>query len=486
MNPLSELDTLFLNLETKTTPMHIGSLSIYDQSTAPEGRLRFTDILKFYSSRLNRAKVFRRRLVKVPFNLGNPYWIEDPDFNIEFHIRHIALPQPCDWRQLSILVARLFARPLDLNKPLWELYVIEGLQNLEGVNPNSFALLHKVHHSAVDGVSGAEILAATHDIVPSFTMPVGDEPDPWQPDTVPSELAMYINGTIQMAKMPVKYSRYARDFSSRWLNARKWFRSGDHHLANAPATRFNCDVSPHRVFDGVRFELDVIKKIKNKVKGSTVNDVIVSICGGGLNKYLQAKGEKDSESLLAMMPKSVRSSAEMKDEGNQISVMRVAVGSHIDDALDRLNYVKHTTSNAKELLSILGDNVVAETIALISPALSKLTGSALMSLGLSESVRPFNTVVTNVPGPTIPLYFMGCEMQEFYGMGPAASGLGLFQVVFSYNGIVSIGFTSCRDMLPDPAFYAQCLEQSYIDIQKAVKIKPGKFQVTRTRSQPDS
>lgn len=481
MTPLSNLDSLFLHLDTKNTPMHIGSLSIYDQSKVPEGRLRFTDILKFYRSRLGRAKVFRRRLVRVPYSLGNPYWVEDPEFDIEFHIRHIALPEPRDWRQLTILAARIFARPLDLTKPLWELYVIEGLDNLEGVAENSFALLHKVHHSAIDGVSGAELLAATHDISADFEMPPSNIDDNWKPETLPSDLAMYVNGAIQGIKLPAKYSRYIREFTPRWRDAWKWFRSDQHSLTNAPATRFNHNASQHRVFDGVRFQLDQVKAIKNKVEGSTLNDVIIAICGGGMNKYLAAKGESCPDSLLAMMPKSVRNDEALNDEGNQIAIMRVAIGSHIDDPLERLHFVKHTTSDAKQLLSLLGEDVVAQTLALITPAVSNLTSSALMATKVSEYLRLFNTVVTNVPGPQIPLYFMGCEMQEFYGMGPAVSGLGIFQVVFSYNGMISIGCVSCRQMMPDPAFYAQCLEESYIEMQKSVGLKPQKNLVSRSR-----
>ena len=461
MQPLSDIDALFLNLDTRNTPMHIGSLSIYDQSKAPGGFLRFTDILAYYRSRLDRAKVFRRRRVNVPFNLGNPYWIEDPEFDIEFHIRHIALPEPRDWRQLTILAARLFSRPLDLNKPLWEVYVIEGLDSIDGIAPNSFALLHKVHHSAIDGVSGAELLAATHELGPDYDIPATSRYDGWQAGSMPSDLAMYVNGLIQSTRMPGKYARYMRNFAGRWMDARQWLQGGHRSMQVAPDSPFNQGVTPHRVFDGVRFSLEQIKAVKNRVEGCTVNDVIIAICGGGMHKYLASREEGISDSLLAMMPKSTRSEAAMRDEGNQISIMRVAIGSHIEDARERLEFVRDSTHDAKELLSILGEDVVAETLALISPAVANLAGKVLMATGLSESVRMFNTVVTNVPGPPVPLYFMGCEMQQFYGMGPAASGLGLFQVVFSYNGTVSIGCVSCREMMPDPAFYASCLEEAY-------------------------
>jgi WS/DGAT/MGAT family acyltransferase len=465
MIPLSNLDAVFLHLDSKNSPMHIGSLTVYDQSTAPGGVVRYKDILSFYSQRLGRAKCYRRRLIKVPFNLGNPYWLEDPNFDIEFHVRHIGLPHPGDWRQLCILAARLFSRPLDLSRPLWEVYVIEGLDNIEGLPKGCFALLHKVHHCAIDGVSGAEIIAATHDLSSEFGL--NEIRDSWEPEQVPSDFSMYVRGLIQTAQMPVRYGRYIKKYSKRWIDAVKWFRSGARHLANAPMTRFNNASSPHRVFEGIDFSVADLKAIKNAIGGSTLNDVIIAICGGGMHHYLKAKHELPGQSLLAMMPKSIRSDDQQREEGNQISIMRVAIGSHIADPLERLHFVRTTTKDAKELLSILGDDIVANTLALLLPPVSRMTGSAMTATRIAQTLRLFNTVVTNVPGPDFPMYFMGCKMLSLYGMGPPSGGLGLFQVVFSYNGKISIGAVSCRDMMPDPTFYRQCLQQAYDELRKA-------------------
>lgn len=467
MTPLSNLDSLFLDLDTKNTPMHIGSIGLYDQSQAPNGQIRYKEILAFFQSRLSQAKCFRQRLVKVPFNMGNPYWAEDPQFDIEFHIRHIALPKPGDWRQLSILVARLFSRPLDMSKPLWEVYVIEGLDNIEGWPKGCFALFYKVHHAAIDGVSGAEILAATHDFTPDYKshMP----PDDWKAESIPSDFSMYLRGIKQQMGIPMRYGRYIKDYSMPLFKATRWFRKGKHQVHNAPMTRFNDSISPHRIFVGTSFDLEKIKAIKNAVPGTTVNDVIISICGGGLNKYLSLHNGLPKESLLAMMPKSIRPDQQQRSEGNQISILRVATGSHISDPLERLEFVNHATGDAKELLSILGDKIVDQTLALLGPIAAKLTGSALMETRLSKSLRLFNTVITNVPGSNVPLYFMGCEMLNLFGMGPPASGLGIFQVVFSYNGKISIGVTACREMMPDPSVYAECLDGAYEELQHAIE-----------------
>jgi WS/DGAT/MGAT family acyltransferase len=466
MKPLSNLDSLFLDLDTKNTPMHIGSLALYDQSRAPAGKIRYKEILTFFQSRMSQAQCFRRRLIKVPFNLGNPYWLEDPQFDVEFHIRHIALPKPGDWRQLSILVARLFSRPMDMSKPLWEVYVIEGLDKIQGLPKGCFALLYKVHHSSIDGVSGAEILAATHDLSPEAHKT--SQPDNWEAEAFPSELGMYLRGLKQQCSIPLRYGRYIKNFTMPLLKASRWFWQGKHHIHNAPLTRFNDTLSPHRIFEGISFELMAIKAIKNAVPGTTVNDVILSICGGALNKYLSKHNELPEESLLAMMPKSIRPDKHQKSEGNQISILRVATGSHIDKPIERLKFVAHATADAKELLAILGDDIVAETLSLFSPIAAKITGSAMMLSSLSKSLRLFNTVITNVPGPGMPLYFMGCEMINIFGMGPPAGGLGLFQVIFSYNGKITIGVTACREMMPDPAFYAECLDSAYEELNDAI------------------
>ena len=205
MQQLSGLDSSFLYLETGSTPMHIGSLSIYDQSTAPGGRVTFKEILSFFSERLHKARAFRQRLVRVPLSLDHPYWIEDPDFDLEFHVRHIALPAPGDWRQLCIQAARLHARPLDRNKPLWEAYVIEGLDNVEGVPKGSFALVTKIHHAAIDGVSGAEISAAIHDL--SAEADVEPPARAWQPERFPTGLELLSKSAVRSVRTPVKFAR---------------------------------------------------------------------------------------------------------------------------------------------------------------------------------------------------------------------------------------------------------------------------------------
>ncbi|MCB1732701.1 MAG: wax ester/triacylglycerol synthase family O-acyltransferase, partial [Halieaceae bacterium] len=212
MKQLTGPDAMFLHMELKGFPMHIGGVSIYDQSTSPGGLVRFKDILAMFASRLDRSPIFRRKLAEVPFNLDQPYWVDDPDFDLEFHVRHIALPKPGDWRQLCIQVARLHARPLDRNRPLWEAYIIEGLNDLEGVPPGSFALYLKVHHAAIDGASGVQFFGAFNDISPEPEP--APPPAPWQPEAPPGKGKLLFKAYTNNLRKPGQVLRMGRDLLS--------------------------------------------------------------------------------------------------------------------------------------------------------------------------------------------------------------------------------------------------------------------------------
>ena len=268
MQQLSGLDASFLYFETSNAPTHIGSFAIYDQSSAPGGRVTFKGILANVERRLHLARCFRQKLVHAPFDLDHPYWIEDPDFDIEFHIRHIALPHPGDWRQLCIQAARIHARPLDLSKPLWEMYVIEGLDNVDGVPPDSFAVLTKIHHAAIDGVSGAELAAAIHDLEPEAEPPAPEKP--WIPERDPNLVELSLRTTVSNLKNPFRIARMLRRSApglSRLLRgdpADEVENSGP-----VPRTRFNAAVSPHRVVEGREFSLQEIRDIRKRVPRRT-------------------------------------------------------------------------------------------------------------------------------------------------------------------------------------------------------------------------
>ena len=472
MQQLSGLDASFLYLETGNTPMHIGSMAIYDQSTASGGHVTFKDILEFFEKRLHKARSFRQRLAKVPLSLDRPYWIEDPDFDLEFHVRHIALPRPGDWRQLCIQTARLHARPLDMTRPLWEAYVIEGLDNVAGVPKGSFALVMKIHHAAIDGVSGAEMAAAIHDLSPDAEV---DEPlQEWVPERLPTGVEMLTRSAIRSAQAPMKFAKLIYRSAPALARVIGGVASKQLKLpTKVPRTRFNGKVSAHRVFDGRQFDLDEVKAIKNSQTGTTVNDVIVSVCGGALRKYLQSKNELPDESLVAMAPMSVRPVDQRESAGNLVSGMSLPIRSDIADPLERLLAVNNESIMAKKLAHTMGPDLAADAAEFLPSTVSGLIARTYSSSRFADRAPPiFNTVITNVPGVNVPMYSMGSKMVASYGLGPVVHGLGLFQPVLSYNNKITISAVSDRSMMPDPAFYIDCLQKSYDELKAATIEKP--------------
>jgi WS/DGAT/MGAT family acyltransferase len=469
MQQLSGQDASFVYLETPHTPMHIGSVGIYDPSTAPGGFVRFKDILEFVGSRLGGARSFRQRLVRLPLDLDHPYWIEDPDFDIEYHIRHIALPKPGDWRQLCIQVARLHSRPMDLAKPLWEFVIVEGLDNIEGLPPGCFALVAKVHHAAIDGMSGVELSAAVHDLSPDKPNRIAN--DDWKADDLPGVADLLIKSYFNTLRKPLQYAETAARMVPGLARLSQSVSKGDVSLQNqklAPKTRLNGKVGSHRVFDAAPFPLAEIRRIKDKVDGGTVNDAILAIVGGGLRRYLEAKGELPAETLTAMAPISVRAEGEKASLGNLVSAMVVGLGTHIADPMERLRFVHAEAVNSKALTNAVGARTLTDYSQFMPAGLSGLAARLYTRLGAANAHAPvFNTVVTNVPGSRVPLYFAGAKMVGMYGLGPIFDSMGLINTIYSYVDTIAISFTADRDMMPDPADYANALKHAFEELTNA-------------------
>jgi WS/DGAT/MGAT family acyltransferase len=467
MQQLSGLDATFINLETPSAPTHISSVAVYDQSTAPDGRVTFKGILANIESRLHLARCFRQKLVRVPLGFDHPYWIEDRDFDLEFHVRHIALPKPGDWRQLCIQVARLHARPLDLGKPLWEMYVIEGLDGVADLPVGSFAILTKIHHAAIDGISGVEMTAAVHDLEPNGVAPPPDHP--WVPESEPSVFELAVRSTVNNIRQPFRFARILSEAAPPAIRAMLEFREDeDDPSTEIPRTRFNGPVSPHRVFEAKSFSLADVKQIRKRVDGATVNDVILSVCGGALRKYLDHHRELPLESLSAFAPISTRTEAEKGTAGNQVSGMFVRLHTDESDPVRRLEKVRHTTQTSKEITKAVGARSMTDVTQTMPGALAGISGRLVARTGLISRLRPVaNCVVTNVPGPQIPLYFTGAKMVGNFGLGLPMAGIGLFHCVLSYNGAITVSVTGCRDQMPDPSFYAECLDASFRELREA-------------------
>ncbi len=472
MRQLQGMDASFVALESRNSPMHIGSILIYDPATAPGGFVRFKDILGFFESRMQLSRTIRQRLVRVPFDLDYPYWIEDPDFDLEYHVRHIALPKPGDWRQLCIQAARIFARPLDLNRPPWEFTVVEGLDNIEGVAKGSYAMVTKVHHAAIDGMSGIDLMEAMHTLDPDTPPP--KTPDTWKPEKVPNAVEILGKSYINAITNPMKQLEVAAKAAPGIANAIAGLAKKDFKLSGemiAPRSRFNRAISPNRVVEGRSVALADIKAIRVLCDGCKVNDVFLTIVGGAMRKYLLAKDDLPKKTLTAMAPISVRGADEKGDMGNQVAAMIAPLGTHIEDPAERLNYVHSRTINSKAMTDAMGARNMTEA-SKVSPALWMSLGAQLYTrLGLANrGVGPiFSTVVTNVPGPPIPIYSSGARLESMMGLLCLTDGLGLGHVVQSYCNEATISFTACRELLPDPDFYAQCIEESFEELRDAAK-----------------
>ncbi len=485
MRQLSGADALMLYADRPYAQNVIGPIGIYDPSTAPDGRVTFEEVLAFVESRLGVSESFRERLVTVPLSLDRPFWINDPDFDLEYHVRQIALPAPGDWGQFCTVVARIGARPLDLTRPPWELYVIDGLDGIDGVPTGSFATFLRMHHAAVDGVAGAEILSALHDRTPDGDTGREESVDDWQPEPVPSSASLLARAGAHALASPIQFVRtVAPVLRSMPQTGRQMVGRGGAGgtMELVEATRFNAMISPHRAFGATSIPLSDVKAVKNAFVGATVNDVAVAIVGGALRAYLVDKGELPTASLIATMPISVRPTMTQQAAtatvasgkgGNSFSMGTVSMGTDVDDPRDRMRVVQAATAAAKE----------QGVGALQLMDMSELFPGALMGTAQRAIVRAAvragrslasHTMVTNVPGPQVALYFCGAKAIRLTGMAPIVDGMGLIHGIGGYGGEIPICFTADRDAMPDPRFYEDCIRQSFADLREAALGSPTK------------
>ena len=470
---LSWTDDMMLRAETPATPLQIQMLLIYDPSTAPGRKVTFKGILEELDARLHLADVFRRRLTELPGGLHRPYWVDDPSFDLEYHVRHIGLPQPGDWRQLCIQVARLHARQIDLRRPPWEITVIEGLNSVPGVPKGSFAMALKLHHCAVDGMASVQMIAALHDLAADSPRPAGPD-SPWRPGPLPSTADLLARTAINAALHPLragtvlvssapKAVRGLAGLPGKLVGGVASRVAGGSVSSFPPKTRFNQTVSPHRVFEARFHDLADFKRLKACVPGSTVNDVALAYVGGALRKYLNAHGELPDESLVAARPISLREAGDESSRGNMLFGRLQTLGTDIADPLERLAAIAEASAGSR---SGLDQSIRTQLVDLIGTVPTSLVGMTAKA----ASVLPFsgptiaNTTVTNVPGPTEPIFFSGARIVRAAGLGPLVAGLNLIHVVASYNGTLSISATADRDALPDPATYAECMERAFQEL----------------------
>jgi WS/DGAT/MGAT family acyltransferase len=461
MKQLRGRDAGVLYADHGSASANVTLIHIYDPSTAPGGRVRFKSILAHIEGRLHRSPVFRRKLLRVPLELDYPYWIEDEHFDLEYHVRHIALPAPGDWRQFCIQASRIHARPLDLSRPLWEIHVIEGLDGLLGLPRGSFALLTKIHHAAIDLEDGPELTMVLHDTTPEPPPP--EPPEPWFPESPPGAFGLLRRSIVRNVAWPFRLARPLATLAARLIPiAASVVSDALLRPESMPFTRFNAVVSPHRVFETRRFPLADFRRIRRLVRGATVSEAVLAVCAGGLRRYLAHTGELPEASLTAIAPITLRD-ASGEPGSEDLVLMRVALGTQQADPVARLADLHRQASEsdsrvrqvpARELTDV-ARHAPAATLALTA----KLLGSVAAGAGRRAPLA--NCSITNVPGPATPLYLVGARMTYFSAIMPIADGLGLVFAVTSYDDMIIVSPTSCREQLPDPEFFAQCVRDSF-------------------------
>jgi diacylglycerol O-acyltransferase len=459
---LTGLDSSFLHLERDAAHMHVAGCMVFD-GDAPD----YDDLVAQIVSRLHLVPRYRQRLAFVPMNQGRPVWVDDPHFNPNFHVRHTALPSPGGEQQLKRLAGRVFSQALDRSRPLWELWLVEGLSG------NRFALLSKTHHALVDGVSGVDIATVLFDASPD-PMPVAAPEHEWLPRPFPSGAQLLADALLERATVPAEIVRGVRatlrgprQVASRLAHAMSGVGAmAKAGLQMAPSSLLNVHIGPHRRFTWVRGDLDQFKAVKNAL-GGTVNDVVLASVAGALGRYLRLRGESTEDLVLrAMVPVSVRADVERGALGNRVAAMWAPLPVGLDDPVQRLLTISRDMEGVKESGQAVGAEVLTQLSGFAPPTI------VAQAARLQARQRLFNLVVTNVPGPQFPLYMLGRELEAMYPMVPLAENQALGIAIMSYNGELNFGLNADYDALPDLEALADELRASIEELVAAAGESP--------------
>jgi len=463
LQSLRGLDSAFLSFETPNSHMHVAQTCVFDPSEVPGG-YSFERVRQLVSSRLDRLPPFRRRLVELPFGLGPPVWIEDPDFDLDNHLHRGALPSPGGADELAAYTADVVSRPLDRSQPLWEMHVVEGLED------GLVAAIAKVHHSAIDGVSGAELTANLLDLEPN---PPTDETlaSTWHPDRPPSTIELALLGVQSVLGQPRAALRAARDAAGAILRIGRNARQPDVTMPPlpfaAPPSTFNAPIGPRRRVAFTRLDVDDIALVR-KAADATLNDVLLATCAGALRGYLRGIGECPEKELVAAVPMSVRAPDERGAMGNRLSGMLVGLATTTEDPLARLGAIVECARQAKTQTRLLGESTVSELADVLVPAIAR--PMARLTRGLGSIVRPrpvFNVMISSFPGPPVPLYCAGARLVAPYPLGPVFGGAALNITVQSYLDQLYIGLVADDRVVPDVDEIASAFPDALGELVKA-------------------
>jgi diacylglycerol O-acyltransferase len=492
MKQLAGIDNFFLKSETGQVYNHVASLGIYDPSTAPSGKVRFKEILEHFKKRLHVSPVFTSRLVTPPLGMDRPYWIGDPKIDVEFHIRHIALPKPGDWRQLMIQVARLHSRPLDRSRPLWEIYVIEGLDNIPGLPEGAFALFTKLHHSSVDGMAAAGLMGNLHSLSPApdtratVEHTIYSDREPILIEYVSRALGHVVDRAAGLSRFALRSSAKVAGIAGNLVRQQRDPNSGALDMdalraaagyGKAPYTRFNRKISGNRVVDAVGLPFADINRIRSKIAGATLNDVFLAVAGGTLHRYLKAKGELPDDSMRALMPISLRAAGEAAASkgGNEVGGVAVLLHTEIADPVARLHAIKRDVAKAKAGAELVGPDMVTSIYNELPFFVSNFLIKHLV-------LDQLNCTVSNVRGPDVPLYVAGARAVQFYPVSIPIDHVGVNFTGFSYNSTMWISAVACRSMVPDPDVLAQCMRDAFKELLDAALVPAEPMAGVRARS----
>lgn len=447
------------------------SIAVLDPTTVPGGKaVRFKEILAHVEGRIHMSPLFRRRLVRVPLELDFPYWVDDETFDLEYHVKHGRLPEPGDWRQFCIHMARYHSRPLDMNRPLWEMYVVEGLDNIGWLPKGSYAIATKIHHAAVDGSSIIDFFSAMADIDNKGTPAVPLNKAKLNRNPQPSLLDMAVRATWHTIRSPIgMIDGVMRAAPGLYNLAQSALRSKGKEKHRVPDTRFNCPASPHKMFDATAFPLQDLKTIRKAVPGSTINDVVLAVCSGGLRQYLAQHDELPDDSLVAWVPINARQAgpADSDGPGNNLTSMTTPIFTDVEDPIERLRCIHRATQRSKETKAGVSARLMTDLSKHAPAATQVMAGRLVLNAGLAA--RMCNLFISNVPGPQVPLYMNGARQVATYGLAPLVEGMGLFIATPSYNGQMTFAVTSTRDAMPDIRFFVTCLEKAMAELKRAAK-----------------
>jgi len=497
MARLTGLDGGFLALESPSTHLHVMGTMVFDPADVPGG-LSFRRIRSLVDERVPLVAPFRMRLLEVPFGLQHPELVEDPDFDLDYHVRRTSIPPPGGRDEVAELVAQLAARPLDRTRPLWEFHVVEGLA--EG----RVGVIAKIHHAIIDGVSGAEVLAAFFDLSPDPTpralfggdptgsrRPLGAPPvapssppssalspadaeaedagPGWSPDALPGEVHQLRHS---LANLPGQLDAVARSITRtvqtiRAVGARNR-ESSTSGLApspfQAPQTSINGAISPHRRVAFCDLPLEEVRRVARAV-GGTANDVVLAVTAGGLRELFARRDEEPDSSLVALVPVSVRTEAEQGALGNRVSGLLVSLATGVADPMARLGAIRDGMVAAKEQNLAVRPDMFASWAEAAFPAVATRLSRLVTNLRVFDHVAPpFNLIVSNVPGPGFPLYLAGARMVSMHPLGPIVEGVGLNVTVFSYLDTVHVGIQACWDRVPDVSVVTEAMEATLAEL----------------------